>query len=135
MHYPSLYPVETGPTLSTLIDLLRFRSLNEPTLTAYRFLAERETSSITYGALDLRARAVAALLQSRGLQRERVLLVYPPGLDFVAAFFGCLYADAVAVPVGVPQTKRGLGRFQAIASDAQAAGTLTTRQVLSRFER
>jgi acyl-CoA synthetase (AMP-forming)/AMP-acid ligase II len=135
MHYPSLHSVETETKLSTLIDLLRFRSLNEPTLTAYRFLAERETSSITYGALDLRARAVAALLQSRGLQRERVLLVYPPGLDFIAAFFGCLYAGAVAVPVSLPQTKRGLGRFQAIASDAQAAGALTTRQTLSRIER
>src|SRR6185295_7465710 len=135
MHYPSLHSVETETKLSTLIDLLRFRSLNEPTLVAYRFLAERETSSITYGTLDVRARAIAALLQSRGLQRERVLLLYPPGLDFIAAFFGCLYAGAVAVPVGLPQTKRGLGRFQAIASDAQAAGALTTRQVLSRFER
>jgi len=123
MHYPSLYPVETGSTASTLIDVLRFRSLNEPTLTAYRFLADgdSERSSITYGALDLRARAVAALLQSRGLQRERVLLLYPPGLDFIAAFFGCLYAGAVAVPVSLPQTKRGLRRFQAIAGDAQAA--------------
>src|SRR6185503_18687413 len=137
MHYPSLHSVETETKLSTLIDLLRFRSLNEPTLAAYRFLAdeESETSSITYGALDLRARAVAALLQSRRLQRERVLLLYPPGLDFITAFFGCLYAGAVAVPVSLPQTKRGLGRFQAIASDAQAAGTLTTRQVLLRFER
>ncbi|HKV34845.1 MAG TPA: AMP-binding protein, partial [Pyrinomonadaceae bacterium] len=136
MHYPSLYPVETGSTLSTLIDLLRFRSLNEPTLTAYRFLVDDgETSSITYGELDLRARSIAALLQSRGLDRERVLLAYSPGLEFIAAFFGCLYAGAVAVPVSLPQTKRGLGRFQAIASDAQAAGVLTTRQVLSRFER
>ena len=136
MYYPSLYPVETGPTLSTLIDLLLFRSLNEPTLTAYRFLVDDgETASITYGELDLRARSIAALLQSRGLDRERVLLAHPPGLDFIAAFFGCLYAGAVAVPVSLPQTKRGFERFEAIASDAQAAGVLTTRQVLSRFER
>ncbi|HEX2268845.1 MAG TPA: amino acid adenylation domain-containing protein, partial [Pyrinomonadaceae bacterium] len=136
MHYSSLYPVETETKLSTLIDLLRFRSLNEPTLTAYRFLADEESeTSITYGALDLRARAVAALLQNRGLQGERVLLVYPPGLDFIAAFFGCLYAGAVAVPVSLPQAKRGLGRFQAIASDAQAAGALTTQQILSRIDR
>src|ERR1700754_607137 len=134
MHYPSLYPVETETKLSTLIDLLRFRSLNEPTLPAYRFLADDSETSITYGELDLRARAVAALLQSRGLQRERMLLLYPPGLDFIAAFFGCLYAGAVAVPASLPQTRRGFGRFQAIASDAQAAGVLTTRQVLSRFE-
>lgn len=122
---------------STLIDLLRFRSLSEPALTAYRFLADDEcdTSSITYGALDLRARAIAALLHSRGLQRQRVLLLYPPGLEFIAAFFGCLYAGAIAVPASVPQTKRSLGRFQAIAGDAQATAALTTRQVLTRSER
>ena len=135
MHYPSPDTIATETRLSTLIDLLRFRSLHEPTLAAYRFLADQETSSITYGALDLRARAVAALLQARGLQRERVLLVYPPGLDFIAAFFGCLYAGAVAVPVSLPQTKRGCGRFQAIATDAQAAGALTTQHLLSRLER
>ena len=136
MHYPSLYPVETESKLSTLSDLLRFRSLSERTLTAYRFLAdaESETTNITYGQLDLRARAVAGLLQRRSLQNERVLLLYPPGLDFIAAFFGCLYAGAVAVPSNLPQTRRGLARLQAIADDAQAACALATRQVLSRIE-
>jgi amino acid adenylation domain-containing protein/non-ribosomal peptide synthase protein (TIGR01720 family) len=134
--HPSLYPVETETKLSTLIDLLRLRSVNEPTLTAYRFLsgAESETTDITYGELDLRARAVAVLLQSRNLAEQRVLLLYPPGLDFIVAFCGCLYARAVAVPSSFPQTKRGLSRLQAIADDAQAAGVLTTRQVLSRIE-
>ncbi|HSK63125.1 MAG TPA: condensation domain-containing protein, partial [Pyrinomonadaceae bacterium] len=137
MHYPSLYPVAAETKLSTLIDLLRFRSLSEPTLTAYRFLADEATgeSSITYAALDLRARAVAALLQSRGWRGERVLLLYAPGLEFIAAFFGCLYAGAVAVPLSLPQTKRGFGRVQAIATDAQAAGALTTRRYLARAER
>ena len=134
--HPSLYPVETETKLSTLIDLLRLRSVNEPTLTAYRFLAgaESEITHITYGELDLRARAVAVLLQRRNLQDQRVLLLYPPGLDFIVAFFGCLYARAVAVPSSLPQTKRGLARLQAIADDAQAACVLTTRQVLSRIE-
>jgi len=135
MHYPSVRPVETETKLSTLIDLLRFRSLNEPTLTAYRFLADEESVSITYGELDLRARAVAALLQGKGLQQERALLVYPPGLDFIVAFFGCLYAGTIAVPASLPQAKRGMARLQAIADDAQAACVLTTRHELSRFER
>lgn len=135
MHYPSVRPVETETKLSTLIDLLRFRSLSEPTLTAYRFLADEESAAITYGELDLRARAVAALLQSKGLQQERALLVYPPGLDFIVAFFGCLYAGTIAVPASLPQAKRGMARLQAIAGDAQAARVLTTRQDLLRFER
>src|SRR5687768_8959417 len=134
--HSSLYPVETEIKPATLIDLLRLRSLNEPMLTAYRFLAdaESETTSISYGELELRARAVAGLLQSRGLQNERVLLLYPPGLDFIVAFFGCLYAGAVAVPSNLPLTRQGLARLQAIAADAQAACALTTRQVLSRIE-
>jgi amino acid adenylation domain-containing protein/non-ribosomal peptide synthase protein (TIGR01720 family) len=135
MHYPSLRSVETETKLSTLIDLLRFRSLNEPTPTAYRFLADEESASITYGELDLRARGVAALLQRKGLQQERALLLYPPGLDFIVAFFGCLYAGTIAVPVSWQQSKRGMARLQAIAADAQAACVLTTQRELSRVER
>jgi acyl-CoA synthetase (AMP-forming)/AMP-acid ligase II/acyl carrier protein len=136
MHYPSLHPVETGTRLSTLIDLLRLRSLNEPSFTAYRFLTEDEDeTTITYGELDLRARAVAAWLQSRNLRNERALLLYPPGIDFTIALFGCLYAGTIAVPSSLPQTKRGLARLQIIAEDAQATCVLSTRQVSSRLER
>ncbi|HEY0728993.1 MAG TPA: fatty acyl-AMP ligase, partial [Pyrinomonadaceae bacterium] len=135
MHYPSLRSVETETKLSTLIDLLRFRSQNEPTLTAYRFLADEESASISYGELDLRARGVAALLQRKGLQQERALLVYSPGLDFIVAFFGCLYAGTIAVPASLPQGKRGMARLQAIAGDAQAACVLTTTREFSRIDR
>ncbi|HEX6045284.1 MAG TPA: amino acid adenylation domain-containing protein, partial [Pyrinomonadaceae bacterium] len=135
MHYPSLQPVETDSKPVTLIELLRSRSLGGPTLTAYRFLADAEESSITYGELDRRARAVAAVLQSKGWQRERALLLYPPGIEFIVAFFGCLYAGMVAVPSSLPQTKRGFARLQTIADDAQPACVLTTRQVLPRIQR
>ena len=136
MLYPSLRVPENENKISTLVDLLRLRSLHEPGRTAYRFLADGETeaSHVTYGELDLRARAVGALLQSVSLHGARVLLLYPPGLDFVAAFFGCLYAGAVAVPSSPPRPSRGLGRVRAVADDAQAACALTTTQVLSRVE-
>src|SRR5690349_8370672 len=132
MHYPSVHSVETRTNLSTLIDLLRLRSFNEPTQTAYRFLAD-EQASVTYAELDLRARAIAAVLQSRRLQNERALLLYPPGLDFIAAFFGCIYAGTIAVPSRLPQTKRD--RLQAIADDAQAACVLTLGEELGRIKR
>src|SRR5688572_29005468 len=106
MLYPSLRPVENRTKLSTLIDLLRLRSHNGPTLTAYRFLADSEDATITYAQLDMRARAIAASLQNP--RPERALLLYPPGLDCIAAFFACLYAGTVAVPASLPQTKRGL---------------------------
>ncbi|HKR22620.1 MAG TPA: AMP-binding protein, partial [Pyrinomonadaceae bacterium] len=132
MHYPSVPSVETRTKLSTLIDLLRLRSFNEPTQTAYRFLADAP-AGVTYAELDLRARAIAAWLQSRRLQNERALLLYPPGLDFIAAFFGCIYAGTIAVPSRLPQTKRD--RLQTIANDSQAACVLSLGQDLTRIAR
>ena len=58
---------------------------------------------LSYAGLDERARAIAALLQEHGAAGERVLLLYPPGLDYIAAFFGCLYAGVVAVPAYPPR--------------------------------
>jgi acyl-CoA synthetase (AMP-forming)/AMP-acid ligase II len=77
---------------STLVELLRFRAQNQPEQKAYTFLVDGETQelSLTYSQLDLQARAIAAHLQSETAAGERVLLLYPPGLEFIAAFFGCL---------------------------------------------
>lgn len=89
----------------TLVQLLHRRAMNQPERLAYTFWpdGEKEHAILTYGELDRRARAGAALLQSLGATGERVLLLYPPGLDFIAAFFACLYAGAVAVPVYPPR--------------------------------
>ncbi|HWS52588.1 MAG TPA: AMP-binding protein, partial [Pyrinomonadaceae bacterium] len=87
-------PVSAGG-LSTLVELLRRRAAAEPGRCAYRFLADAETAeaaSVTYAELDERARALGARLQAEGAAGERALLLYPPGLDYVVAFFGCLYA-------------------------------------------
>ena len=120
--------------LSSLIELLRRRAESRPDRRAYAFLTDGETSevSLTYGELESRARAVAAWLQSSGASGGRVLLLYPPGLDFVAAFFGCLYAGAVAVPVYPPRVNQGLARLQSIVRDAEPSGLLTTSSSLSR---
>ena len=65
----------------------------------------------------------ATLLRALGAQGERALLLYPPGLEYVAGFFGCLYAGVVAVPAYPPdptRLERTLPRLRAIARDAQA---------------
>ena len=84
----------------TLVELLRGRLPHQGNQTAYTFLVDGETEevSLTYDELDARARAIAARLQQLGAYAERVLLLYPPDLEYIAAFFGCLYAGAVAVP-------------------------------------
>src|SRR5947209_17023086 len=84
----------TSRRASTLVGLLRQRAAEGPDRHAFTFLVDADTAkeTLTYGELDFRARAVASTLQSRGLAGERALLLYPPGLDYVVAFFGCLYA-------------------------------------------
>ncbi|HVA45535.1 MAG TPA: aminotransferase class I/II-fold pyridoxal phosphate-dependent enzyme [Pirellulales bacterium] len=118
----------------TLVDLLQRRARQQGPKRAYTFLLDGETdeASISYAELDRQARAVAAWLQSRGLEGERALLLFPAGLEFVAAFFGCLYAGVVAVPAYPPRMNRSLDRIQVIAQNARAQVALTTQSVLDR---
>ena len=121
---------------STLIELLHWRAFHQADRTAYTFLlnGEKEGPRLTYGELDRRARAIGALLQSYKANGERVLLLYPPGLEFITAFFGCLYAGAIAVPVYPPRKKRQLSRIPAIIEDAHAAFALTTENIHAKIQ-
>ncbi len=117
---------------STLVDLLCYQSLDQPSEKIYTFLQDGETEAgnLSYQELELQARAIAAYLQSINATGERVLLLYPPGLEFIAGFFGCLYAKAIAIPAYLPQPNQSLSKLQAIAIDAQATLALTTTSLL-----
>ncbi|MEH1793126.1 fatty acyl-AMP ligase [Nostoc sp.] len=121
---------------STLIELLSYRAKNQPDKTAYIFLRDGETeeNSLTYGELDLQARSLATHLQSLLSPGDRALLLYPPGLEFITAFFGCLYAGAIAVPAYPPRANMNLLRLQAIVKNAQAKVVLTTKSLLDNLE-
>jgi acyl-CoA synthetase (AMP-forming)/AMP-acid ligase II len=84
---------------ATLVELLRARATHQSQQLAFTFLqdGEVEVDRWTYQELDQRSRAIAAQLQALGLQGERALLLYPPGLEYLAAFFGCLYAGAFQI--------------------------------------
>jgi 8-amino-7-oxononanoate synthase len=123
------------PTLTTnLVDCLRFWTDEHPQNPAFYFLQDGENDELcwTYAQLDRKARSVAATLQSLGLKGQRVLLLYPPGLDFVAGFYGCLYAGAVAIPAYPPRRNRNMQRIQAISDDAEAAAALSVHDVCDR---
>ena len=124
------------PGLLTLVDLLRYRTIHQSKQNAYTFLqdGETESDSLTYQELDTRARAIAAKLQSLEATGERALLLFPPGLEFIAAFFGCLYAGVVAVPAYPPRRNQKMSRLQAIVADAQASVALTTTSLLDNIE-
>jgi acyl-CoA synthetase (AMP-forming)/AMP-acid ligase II len=118
-----------------LVQLLHWRATHQGAQRAYTFLAngEEEAGYLTYASLDARARAIAAGLQAAGASSARALLLYPPGLDFACAFFGCLYAGVIAVPAPLPDAvrlKRTLPRLRALVDDAGATLVLTTSKAL-----
>ncbi|MET0395204.1 MAG: AMP-binding protein, partial [Longimicrobiaceae bacterium] len=122
---------------SSLVELLRLRADADPDRVAYTFLlnGEVEEGHVTYGELDLRARAVAARLQALGARGERALLLYPPGLEYIAALFGCFYAGVTAVPAYPPRPNRADPRLRSIVADCRPALALATRELLGEAER
>ena len=134
MHLDHLPGSFFGP--SNLVDLLRHRALHQAQDCGFRFLVdgEDEEISLTYEQIDRKARAIGAMLQAMNLEGERALLLYPSGLEFITAFFGCLYADVTAVPAYPPRRNRNMLRIEAIADDAEAKVALTTHTVLERVQ-
>lgn len=122
-----------GP--ANLVDLLSLRAERQTDAMAFTFLTDGENDELplTYGELDRQARAIGAWLESQGMRGERALLLYPAGLEFIAAFFGCLYAGVVAVTAYPPRRNRSLDRIEAIVSDADARCALTTEAALERI--
>jgi amino acid adenylation domain-containing protein len=119
---------------SSLVEILQARAAEAATTRAYTFLAngEEESACLSFAELDRRARAIAAELQQSGMEGQPVLLLYPSGLEFVAAFFGCLYAGAIAVPAYPPGSSRSLPRLHAIIGDARPRAVLTESPLVAR---
>jgi len=123
-----------GP--ANLVDLLRHRALHQAHDCAFIYLNDGESDEvpISYEGVDRRARVIAAALQERDLAGKQALLLYPAGLDFIAAFFGCMYAGVVAVTAYPPRRNRNMNRIEAIAQDSRACIALTTTDVLERVD-
>ncbi len=119
----------------TMIDLLAGQAAEQPDRTAYAFLDDRDgITEITFGELDRRARMIAGRLQLELKPGDRALLVYSAGLEFISAFFGCMYAGVVAVPATYPKPKRPMPRLQRIALDCDAHVALSTAQTLTTID-
>lgn len=129
-------PLQTDLNLSTLVELLNYRAQTNPGIKAYTFLAdgEIEQGHLTYDDLDRQARAIGAHLHELKAVGERVLLIYPTGLEFIAAFFGCLYAGAIAVPVYPPRAKENMLRLQAVVDDAQITLAMTNTSLSPKIK-
>ena len=114
------YPYSNPP--ATLVELLHRTALTYPDKLAFTYLmdGEMEEATLTFGNLDRQARAIGAWLQERKAFGERALLLFPPGLEYIAAYFGCLYAGVIAVPAYPPRLNRPAPRIQGIVADSLA---------------
>ncbi len=124
--------------ITTIPELLAFRANTDPDRVGFRFLPGAQgaaAAEISYAALKQDAEKIAAGLHERGIQPgDRVLLLLPGGLDFIAAFFGILCAGATAVPAYPPHPARMpsmLPRLQSISVDARPAAILSNTEIES----
>src|SRR6267154_4918736 len=101
-------------------------------LYSYLDVNGESTEAYTYTSFMRRTEAIAGYLWKEGrfAAEDRLLLAYPPGLEMICAFFGCVGAGLIPVPV-YPPSSRGfqsaLYKMVHIAKDCQAAGVLTSK--------
>ncbi len=125
---------------TTLLDVLRWRACHHPDQLALSFLPDghdgkEDTRHVSYGELDRQARIIAAQLQTLDSTSKPVLLLYPPGLDYIAGLLGCIYAGAIAVPIYPPRSNRSLDRLYRVVRDSGAAAVLTIQSLYVEIER
>ena len=113
---------------SSLVALLAERAVSQANARAYVFLSERgsEEAVLTYAELHAAARALAMQLMQRVAPGDRAVLVFPPGLEFMVAFFGCLMARIIAVPMMMPRRNSTRDSSAAILANCEPKIALTT---------
>src|SRR5258708_1765578 len=130
------------PFFTSLVDLLRYRAAKQPNDLAYVLLSDQgqEGVVLTFAELDQRASDVAARL-AHGQIGDRALLLFGPGLDFIIAYFGCLLAGVIAVPMMLPRRNSSLDSSASILADCSPRFALTNTHlgsarpdVLERFQ-
>ncbi|WP_173346187.1 non-ribosomal peptide synthetase/type I polyketide synthase [Pseudoduganella dura] len=115
-----------------LVDLLQLQAARQPDFPVLTYLRDGEeaAATATFAQLDTQARAIAQALAGSTQPGDRVMLLYLPGMEFTSAYFGCLYAGRIAVPLPPPRPARlqqTLEKLLAIAASAAPRAVLTTR--------
>src|SRR5882757_8447440 len=112
---------------SSLVELLAKRAASQPDARAYVFLSDRGTdeAALSFRQLHDAANAFAARLGEVARPGERALLVFPPGLEFIVAFFGCLIAGVIAVPMMMPRRQGARDSSAAIMANCEPVVALT----------
>ncbi len=122
-------------TTQSMIDVLRRHAAERSGRLMCSFSTEGTESPVrwSYQDVDEHARRIAGWLQEHDMSERPVLLAFPPGIDFVAAFLGCLYAKSIAVPTPPPRRNPAGDRFLSIYRNCQPAAVLTSKDVIERI--
>ncbi len=137
MNHSRLLPDDARQAgVQTFVDVLEYRAARTPSSTIFRYVRGDgdEYGSLTFGELRKRALAIAAGLAEHVVPGDRVVVLVPPGLDYIAAFFGCLYAGAVAVPAYPPNPRRADTRVARMVADCGARVAIVSDAFMARLD-
>jgi len=121
------------PAFASLVALLEHRAATQPDDDAFVFLSDRGVleAGLTFAQLHSRARGLAQELLRRGAPGDRALLIFPQGLDFIVALFGCLMAGIIAVPMMVPRRQSSRDSSASITADCAPRFILVSPSLVS----
>ena len=127
--------------MASILDTLDRRGDEHPHKLLYSYidLNGSQIEGYTYASFLRRTKAIAGYLRKerRFAAQDRLLLAYPPGLEMICAFFGCVRAGLIPVPVYPPSShgfQSALFKMVHIAKDCQASGILTSRDYHSSLK-
>ena len=126
--------VENLSHCQTLAELLQKRASAQPQSQAFTFLDPKAELQFTYAQLDEKAREIALGLLTKVNPGDRVVLLCPPGLDYVSLFYGCLYAGITAVPLYPPRLKQRTDRISKVIASCDANLIVTTDELLESLQ-
>jgi acyl-CoA synthetase (AMP-forming)/AMP-acid ligase II/acyl carrier protein len=121
----------------SLVEIISKRATVQPDDVVYKYLGDgiNETESFTFKEIDRVARSVAQKLSEKLTKGDRVLLLFPQGLQYIAALYGCFYGGFIAIPAYPPRRNRKMDRINSIIEDSGAAAGLVTEDVFKTIER
>jgi len=121
----------------SLVEIISKRAAKQPNDIVYKYLGDgvNETESFTFQEIDRVARSISQALSEKLSKGDRVLLLFPQGLQYVAALYGCFYGGFIAIPAYPPRRNRKMDRINSIIEDSGAAAGLVTEDVFKTIER
>lgn len=118
------------PPGTTLISLIERNVTNVGDATAYRYLdharSEGDAQEVTWAQLGVRLQAIGARVQRFAGDGDRVAILAPQGIDYVAGFYAAIKAGTIAVPLFAPELPGHAERLQTALLDSEPTAVLTT---------